>query len=227
MCLTNDAEPHWPGLGYIPLLIGAVWLYPEFLLNKRNLNVRFSRRRVSIFAFLRMWVKGTRAFKLFVGAAVVTPMVFILFMNIQLFYPVYRPALKSIDNSSDLTGWEVGKHDATSDLFGWPEVAEKVREIYIEMTEEGKEPFIFSPHCNVASQMSFALKDTKNVFCLSDSIDQFDFWQDTKDLIGKNAIYICTNRYYLPPQDVYLFERIEGPETVVTFRNGTYKEGIK
>ena len=52
MCLTNDAEPHWPGLGYIPLLVGAVWMYPEYLLNKRNLNVRFSQRRASVFACL-------------------------------------------------------------------------------------------------------------------------------------------------------------------------------
>lgn len=223
MCLTNDAEPHWPGLGYIPLLIGAVWLYPEYLVNKRNLNVRFSLRRSSIFAFLRMWVKGTRAFKLFVGAALVFPLVFILIMNIQLFYPIYRPPISSFDNSSDMTGWEIGKYDATSDLFGWEEVAEEVRKTSMEMTEDGKELFIFSFHYNVASQLSFALKDTENVFCLSDSIDQFDFWQDTKNLIGKNAIYVCTNRYYLPPQDGYMFERIEGPKTIVTLRAGTYK----
>ncbi|MFC2160729.1 ArnT family glycosyltransferase [Acidobacteriota bacterium] len=223
MCLTNDAEPHWPALGYIPLLIGAVWLYPEFLVYKRNLNVRFSRRRVSLFSFLRMWVMGTGAFKLFVGAAIVIPLVFILIMNIQLFYPIYRPAISSFDNTSDMTGWEVRKYDSTSDLFGWPEVAEKIRETASEMTREGKEPFIFSYHYNVASQLSFALKDTENVFCLSDSIDQFDFWQDTKDLAGENAIYICTNRYYLPPNDNFIFDRIVGPEVVVTWRNGTYK----
>jgi len=223
MCLTNDAEPHWPGLGYIPLLIGTVWLYPGFLVNKRNLNVRLFRKRFSIFAFLRMWVKGTGAFKLFVGAAVTVPLVFILFMNFQLLYPLYRPAINSIDYPSDLTGWEVGQYDTTSDLFGWEDVAERVRKISLEMTEEGKEPFIFSSHYNVASQLSFALKDTKNVFCLSDMIDQFDFWQDTEDLIGKDAIYICTNRYYLPPEDGFLFERIKGPETVVTLRAGTYK----
>lgn len=223
MCLTNDAEPHWPGLGYIPLLIGAVWLYPEYLVKKRNLNVRFSTRRSSISAFLRIWVKGTGAFKLFVGAALVFPLVFILIMNIQLFYPIYRPPISSFDNSSDMTGWEIGQYDATSDLFGWEEVAEEVRKTSLEMTEDGKEFFIFSFHYNVASQLSFALKDTENVFCLSDSIDQFDFWQDTKNLIGKNAIYVCTNRYYLSPQDGFMFERIEGPKTVVTLRAGTYK----
>ena len=223
MCLTNDAEPHWPGLGYIPLLIGAVCLYPEILVKRRNLNVRFSQKRFSAFGFLRIWTKGVRAFKLFVGTAVIIPLIFILFMNIQLFYPLYRPAISSIDNPSDLTGWEVGQYDATSDLFGWPEVAERVRKISLEMTEEGKKPFIFSSHYNVVSQLSFALKDTKTVFCLSDSIDQFDFWQDTEGLIGKDAIYICTNRYYFPPQDGYMFESIEGSETIVTLRAGTYK----
>ncbi|MFC2166722.1 hypothetical protein ACFLQZ_02005, partial [Acidobacteriota bacterium] len=223
MCLTNDAEPHWPGLGYIPLLIGAVWLYPEYLVKRRNLNVRFSWRGFSIFGFLKMWGKGPRALKVFVRAAALIPLVFILFMNIQLFYPLYRPAISSFDDPSDLTGWEVGQYDVTSDLFGWKDVAERVREINAEMTEEGNEPFIFSFHYNVVSQLSFALKDTEKVFCLSDSIDQFDFWQDTKNLIGKNAIYVCTNRYYLPPQEGFIFEHIEGPKTVVTLRAGTYK----
>lgn len=223
MCLTNDAEPHWPGLGYIPLLIGTVWLYPEYLVKRRNLNVRFSRRRFSVFGFLRIWVKGSSAFKFFVGAALIVPLVFILIMNIQLFYPLYRPSISSIASPTDLTGWEVEQYDATSDLFGWPEVAERVRKISTEMLEKGEAPFVFSFHYNIASQLSFALKDTKDVFCLSNSIDQFDFWQDTKDLLGRNAIYICTNRYFVPVQDRYDFEEIEGPETVVTMRAGTYK----
>ncbi len=223
MCLTNDAEPHWPGLGYIPLLIGAVWIYPEYLINRRNLNVRFSQRKSSVFGFLRVWVKGPSALKLFVGAALIIPLVFIILVNIQLFYPLYRPAIGSIDSPSDLTGWEVGQYDATSDLVGWEEVGDRVMEIKTSMTEKEDMPFIFSSHYNVASQLSFALQDTTNVFCLSPSIDQFDFWQETKDLIGRNAIYICTNRYYLPPQDGFMFERIEGPETVVTLRAGTYK----
>lgn len=223
MCLTNEAEPHWPGLGYVPLLIGAVWLYPEYLVNKRNLNVRFSQRTVSVSAFFRMWTRGTKAFKLFVGIGLLVPLVFILFMNIQLFYPVYRPPISNSDNLSDLTGWEVGQYDATSDLFGWPEVAKRVREVTAEMTGNGETPFIFSFHYNIASQLSFALKDTKNVFCLSKSTDQFDFWQNTKNLIGRSAVYICTNRYYLPPQEGFIFERIEGPETVVTLRAGNYR----
>lgn len=223
MCLTNDAEPHWPGLGYIPLLIGTVWLYPEYLVKKRNLNVRFSRRKFSVFGFLKMWVKGSSAFKLFVGAALVVPLVFILLMNIQLFYPLYRPAISSITSPTDLTGWEVEQYDATSDLFGWPEVAERVRKISTEMIEKGKAPFVFSFHYNIASQLSFALKDTKDVFCLSNSIDQFDFWQDTKDLLGRNAIYVLTNRYYLPPNENFEFERIEGPEVLVTLRAGAYR----
>ncbi len=223
MCLTNDAEPHWPGFGYVPLLIGAVWLFPEYLVRKRNLNVRFSWRKYSVLGFLRMWVKGPSAFKLFVGAALVIPLIFIILMNIQLFYPLYRPVFSSINNPSEITGWEVGTYDATSDLFGWEEVAERVRLIRTKMTEEGNVPFVFSYHYNIASQLSFALKDTSNVFCLSVLSDQFDFWQDTKDLIGRNAVYICTNRYSLPPQESFLFELIEGPETVVTQRAGAYK----
>jgi len=200
-----------------------VSLYPEYLAKKRNLNVRFSQKRCSLFEFLRMWMKGVSAFKIFVGAALVFPFVFIIFMNIQLFYPLYRPAISSIENPSNLTGWEVGQYDATSDLFGWEEVADKVRKIGMDMTAEGKKFFVFSFHYNVASQLSFSLKDTENVFCLSDSIDQFDFWQDTKNLLGKNAIYVCTNRYYQPPQDGFMFDRIEGPITIVTQRAGTYK----
>ncbi len=221
MCLTNDAEPHWPGLGYIPLLIGTVWLYPEFLVKRRNLNLRFSWREFSVFGFLKFWLKGPSAFKLFVGTALVIPLIVIILMNIQLFYPLYRPVI-STNSSSDLTGWEVGKYDATSDLFGWAEVAERVRIMSTEMAEEGEAPFVFSFHYNIASQLSFALTDKTNVFCLSVSTDQFDFWQDTKDLIGRNAIYVETNFNSLPLQEGFKFDRIEGPETVVTLRAGDY-----
>lgn len=205
MCLTNDAEPHWPGLGYMPLFIGAAWLYPEYLVRKRNL------------------LKGPSAFKLFVALSMAIPILFVLALNIQLMFPVYRPAMVRMERAEDLTGWEVGSYDATSDLFGWAEVGEKVKEVTMELAEEGSFPFIFCCHYNPASQLSFALKDAENVYCLSKGIDQFDFWQDIRGLIGRNAVYVTTNRYDLPPEEGFIFERIEGPETVVTYRAGNYK----
>jgi hypothetical protein len=91
------------------------------------------------------------------------------------------------------------------------------------MAEESSPPFIFSSHYNPASQLSFALKDTDNVYCLSKAIDQFDFWQDTGKLAGRNAVYVITNRYNLAPHEVFAFERVEGPDTIETFRAGDYK----
>ena len=222
MCLTSEAEPHWPALGYLPLVIGAVCLYPQMLEKKRNLKLRFLSRKVSAKDFVRWWLRGPLAFKIFVWMALLIPLAFILLLNVHLFYPLYRPALFNRGHPTDLTGWEVAEHDATGDLFGWGEVAERIRQIRVDMNQEGEAPFVFSFHFNVSSQLSFALKDAEAVFCLSSALDQFDFWQNTDELFGKNAVYVCTNRYPLLPQEGYKFDRIEGPETVITRRAGDY-----
>jgi 4-amino-4-deoxy-L-arabinose transferase-like glycosyltransferase len=223
MCLTEEAEPHWPGLGYLPLLIGVAWLYAEIQKKKAPLWEKDERGRGRHLPLLKKMIRSPSALKALIGVSLGFPFLLLLAVNIQLFYPIYRPAFSAIALENSKTGWEVSQYDPTNDLFGWDEVAERVGEIMREMEIEGSTPFVFCSHYNPASQLSFALKDPHNVYCLSEATDQFDFWQDIGKLDGKDAIFVMTSRYYLPPFQEYIFDSIEGPETIETYRAGNYK----
>ena len=211
MCFIHKAEPHWPALGYVPLLVAAAGLYPEYL-------AKWGKKRLSDFRWIRAlglgpirrWMERTSAFKTLVALGIAFPLLFILFMNVQIFYPIYRP--------------EKTKYDVTNDFYGWDSAAARVREIAGEMEREaGKPPFIFSYHYNPASQLSWALKDWENVFCISKKTDQFDFWQDPKTLIGRDGVYVINDAYDSAPGDRYYFDRIEGPEEITVWRTEGYK----
>jgi hypothetical protein len=208
MCFIHKAEPHWPALGYVPLVIGAAGLYPEYL-------AKWGKKKLSDFSWIRAlgfgpigrWMRRTSALKALVALGVAFPLFFIVFMNVQIFYPLYRP--------------EKTKYDITNDFYGWDKAATRVREVSAEMEKEtGRAPFIFSYHYNPASQLSWALKDWTNVYCLSRKTDQFDFWQDPDTLIGQDGVYIINDAYDSPPEERYYFDRIEGPETITTLRAG-------
>lgn len=223
LCLTAEGEPHWPGLGYLPLLIGAVWLYGGSGHNREDHRVAAANKEGMAGRPRRGGRMGPKAVRIFAALSLALPALIILALNIQLLYPVYRPAFTGIDPAGELTGWEVARHDPTGDLFGWKTVARRVKEVAEEMSAADPPLFVFSNHYNPASQLSFALKDAKNVYCLSEGTDQFDFWQDIDDIVGWNAIYVTTNRYFLTPDGRFIFDSIDGPELVETFRSGKYK----
>jgi 4-amino-4-deoxy-L-arabinose transferase-like glycosyltransferase len=211
MCFIHKAEPHWPALGYVPLVIAAAGLYPEYL-------AKWGKKKLADFGWIRAlglgrvggWMRRTSAFKTLVALGVAFPLFFILFMNVQIFYPLYRP--------------EKTKYDITNDFYGWDKAAARVRELSVEMEKEtGRAPFIFSYHYNPASQLSWALKDWTNVYCLSRKTDQFDFWQDPATLVGHDGVYVINDAYDSPPEERYYFDRIEGPETITTWRAGGVK----
>ncbi len=211
MCFTNKAEPHWPALGYVPLVIGAAGIYGEYLAKWGDKKLsEFRWIRALGFGRLKKWMERTSAFRTLVAVGIAFPLFFIVFMNIQIFYPLYRP--------------EKSKYDITNDFYGWDTAAKRVREVSTEMEKEtGKVPFIFSYHYNPASQISWAMKDTTNVYCLSTKTDQFDFWQDLTTLIGRDGIYIINDHYDSRPEERYYFDRIEGPEVITVWRTKGYK----
>ncbi|MBN1574373.1 MAG: glycosyltransferase family 39 protein [Deltaproteobacteria bacterium] len=222
MCFTDDAEPHWPALGYVPLIVAASGLYPEYLKRwgkKRLYDFKLFRAvsgrdvdRGGILTAIRGWMKGTSTFKALVAVGVAFPIIFMAFFHIQMIYPLYRP--------------EKSHYDVTNDLMGWDAVAPVVREIEGDMTVNGKKPFVLAYHYNVASQLGFALKDLENVICLSSKrkINQFNFWQNMDDLVGRDAIYVANDHYNDHPWERYEFERIDKkPKTVLFTRKGGYR----
>lgn len=222
MALTSEAEPHWPGLGYLPLLIGAAWIYSQSLERKVSRSEGEREGGGLMCGALNAAKFGLSGLKTLAAFSLAIPLVVLLALNIQLLYPVYRPSLSPTDLGEDLTGWEVNRYDPISDLFGWGEIGTRIDQIRVEMSEEGSAPFVFSSHYNPASQLSFALKDSYGVYCLSEGIDQFDFWQATDSLIGRNAVYVITDRYFLPSFMSDSFYSIEGPEIMDIYRAGNY-----
>jgi hypothetical protein len=210
MCFTDKAEPHWPALGYVPLVIAAAGLFPEYLDKWRNKKLSDYRWiRALGFGPVRRWMERTGAFKTLVALGLAFPLFFIVFMSVQMFYPLYRP--------------EKSKYDITNDFYGWDTAAEHVEEISAEMEREtGAVPFIFSYHYNPASQISWALKDWTNVYCISYKTDQFDFWTSPDTLIGQDGIYIINDHYSSPPEDRYNFDRIDPPLKITVFRATGY-----
>ncbi len=222
MCFTDDAEPHWPALGYVPLIVAAAGLYPEYLKKWgkkklydfkliRAISGRDKEGRGSLNA-VRGWMKRTSAFKALVAVGVAFPLIFMAFFHIQMIYPIHRP--------------EKSHHDVTNDLMGWDVVAPVVRKMEVEMTVDGVRPFILAYHYNVASQLGFALKDPENVICLSSRRrrNQFNFWQNIDDLVGRDAVYVANDHYDDPPWERFEFEKIdEKPTTVLFMRRGGYR----
>ncbi len=211
MCLTDQAEAHWPAMGYVPLVIAAAGLYPEYL-------EKWGSKKLSDYRWIRAlgfgpvgrWMGRTSAFRTLVALGIAIPLFLIVFTNVHLFYPLYRP--------------EKSEYDVTNDLYGWGLAAERVREISDEIEREtGRRPFIFSYHYNPASQISWALRDWENIYCLSYKTDQFDFWKRPDTLIGRDGIYIICERYDDPPEEFYDFDRIEGPVKMTVFRAQAYK----
>jgi hypothetical protein len=211
MSFADKAEAHWPALGYVPLMIAAAGLYPEYL-------EKWGTKKLSDYGWIQAlgfgpvgrWMGRTSAFKSLVALGIALPLFLIVFTNVHLFYPLYRP--------------EKSVNDVTNDLFGWDSAAERVRVIMGEMEREtGRRPFIFSYHYNPASQISWALRDWENIYCLSGKTDQFDFWKSPDTLIGRDGIYVISERYDDTPEGLYNFDRIEGPVKIPVFRAEGYK----
>ncbi len=232
MSFTDDAEPHWPALGYVPLIVAASGLYPEYLKKwggKKLFDFGFfkaitggDRERGRVLTSIKGWMKQTSAFKALVVLGVSFPILFLTFFHVQMIYPILRP--------------EKSHYDVTNDLVGWDEVAIEINKISDEMINDEtinikirrdrKKPFILAYHYNVASQLGFALQDPKNVFCLSSKRkkNQFNFWQDIDELKGRDAIYVANDHYDDPPWERYKFERYDRkPTTVLLIRRGNYR----
>jgi hypothetical protein len=58
------------------------------------------------------------------------------------------------------------------------------------------------------------------VYRLGNRTDQYSFLQNEWDLVGKNAVYVCHNKYFEEPRGIFKFERIEDAPAIRIFRQG-------
>lgn len=114
------------------------------------------------------------------------------------------------------------KMDVTNELYGWKDVGERVEEIRREMAgEKGTNSvFIFSYRYQLVSQLAFYLPGRPEVYCLNDWLDAYDFFQRPEELLGKDGIFICDNRFDRKPGEFCLFDSIQPEKDFVIFRSG-------
>ncbi len=85
---------------------------------------------------------------------------------------------------------------------GWNDAASKVYQLQLE--KGGREEcFIFGNSYKSAALLKFYLPDQQNTFAeniFGERALQFDYWEDPKKLIGKNALYVFDDRKEYKPK---------------------------
>jgi 4-amino-4-deoxy-L-arabinose transferase-like glycosyltransferase/membrane-associated phospholipid phosphatase len=188
--------PHWPAMGYLILTIAVARLIAD--------------------TWKKTWFKAVviPAFILAVFLTVLIP--------IQAMYKVVK--LEWFMPKSEAFRVEDGiiraeKLDVTNDLFGWDQVGKEIAKV-LDNAPEPK-PFVFTHRHYIASALSFYIPGHPRVFCLSDRIDAYDFWQDDLSVLnGRDGIFVTNDYFYTDPGQMYPFETWRPFETIEIDRGG-------
>ncbi len=115
--------------------------------------------------------------------------------------------------------------DITNDLFGFRTMAQKIQLEIAAHPEKMSTPFFFAAeHFNTADEVAFYLDRPYHTICLSHRMTQFDFWTDPHQMIGKNGLFITTDKYNVDPSTYYptgTFDQVIPLRPIVILRRGT------
>ncbi len=109
------------------------------------------------------------------------------------------------------------KGDITLDGQGWEEVIENLENENLI----GEDKFIFTNKWFTGGELAYAADGKYLSTVLNhEGPHSFDFWHSPKDLIGKDGIFISTNRYFFDPGELYkdYFDSFEKVKTIKTYR---------
>lgn len=110
------------------------------------------------------------------------------------------------------------KPDVTLDGQGWTEVYKEIKDLNL-INEEST--FVFTSKWFLSGEFEFASKGDLPVFVLnSEAPYSYAFWDKTADNIGKNGIFITTDRYHDDPVAYCAgyFESFEMVKKLTTYR---------
>ncbi|MBF0169753.1 MAG: glycosyltransferase family 39 protein [Nitrospinae bacterium] len=135
------------------------------------------------------FMRRVRAYQIGVGFA---GLMFVAFY-IHVFYPILpiKP-----------------KYDLVNELYGWDAVGVALLEEQGRLEADGvphEKIFGLAHHWVLCAQMLFATGDRLPVSCMNQKVDQFDFWDDEKSLIGKTALVVTDLRFEETPDQLYRF----------------------
>lgn len=108
--------------------------------------------------------------------------------------------------------------DPTLDMVGWDEVNNYV----VSNAINPDTTFLFTPHFLISGKVDLSTRGRYPVMCFNEHCRAYAEWDKQLDMRGKDAIYICTNRYFEDPQKKFApyFESISDPVMVSVSRGG-------
>ncbi len=112
--------------------------------------------------------------------------------------------------------------DPTNDLVGWEQLARHIQEI--QKSQPEKDYFVFTHKFYLAGQLAFHLPASAELYCLSPSLDQYDFWQKNlclkERLRGRNGLFFADEHFFTHPANLYKFKFFGEKESLPVIRKG-------
>jgi hypothetical protein len=125
-------------------------------------------------------------------------------------------------------GWITEKEarkDPTLDIHGWKKIDNYLSQQQIDHDST----FLFTYRWFLSGEVELAVAGKYHVMCfhLKDSRG-YGIWDADLNMVGKDGIYICTDRYFYDPIERYseYFESISPPDSLVITRGGRYAKTI-
>jgi hypothetical protein len=119
-------------------------------------------------------------------------------------------------------------NDISNDLFGWPEIADRVEAIRDRMPDP-KQTFVFSHRFFKASQIGVYLHPDTVVTSLHYKFDQYRLWFAAPEHTGWDALFVVNHRRHLKRARRYLplFEKMDPqPEAIQIRRHGRLAQNL-
>ena len=125
-------------------------------------------------------------------------------------------------------GWITEKEarkDPTLDIHGWEEIDKYLSQQKIDPDST----FLFTYRWFLSGEVDLATAGKYRVMCFHPKDSRgYGIWDADLNMVGKDGIYICSDRYFYDPIERYseYFESISPPDSLVITRGGRYAKTI-
>ncbi len=119
-------------------------------------------------------------------------------------------------------------NDRTNELYGWKQMADRAGEVRTALGGPQK-CFVFGVNYRIPSELAFYLSDHPETYSLflHDRANEYMFWEDEKELIGKNAVFVNVSDTQKHLADCRaVFTRVVPQRPLFIYRK-PYKEPIR
>lgn len=203
--LFHPILPHWPAMGYMVGILALAYRLYQAADPRWVQWTKWSRRGIWLGVSMTVFVLLQVTLQI-----VVAPATFPRKLAIHSRYPFLSV------QEAPLPRWV----DITNDLYGFKRLAR-------HLSREGETApdtwaFFVSDHFNTADELAFYLRAPERTLCLENSPNQFDYWTDPGRFLGKNGIFVSTDKYPTDPKVLFpagTFQKIIAEPPFFIYRN--------